>query len=111
AKYVKAHAKVITHPGTGSTFTVVSSAAEAQQGANIHGAIIDELHVHKTPDLVQTIETGRGSRRQPLVVIITTADEGKPATIYALRRERVEQVAGGTIKAPHIYGVVWAADA
>jgi phage terminase large subunit-like protein len=108
--YVKAYAKQITHPATGSTFSVVSSSAEAQHGANIHGAIIDELHIHKTPDLVETIETGRGSRTQPLIVIITTADEGKPDTIYSRRRERVESVANGTLKAPHIYGVVWAAE-
>jgi len=108
--FVKAYARRIVHPGTGSYFGVVSSAADAQHGANIHGAIIDELHIHKTPDLVETIETGRGSRRQPLIVIITTADEGKPETIYARRRERVEQIARGVLHAPHIFGVIWAAD-
>jgi phage terminase large subunit-like protein len=109
--FVKPFANRIVHPGTGSYFQVIANAADAQHGANIHGAIIDELHVHKSPELVEALETGRGSRTQPLIVIITTADDGRPNTIYSRRRLRVEQAASGSIKAPHIFGVIWGADA
>lgn len=98
----------ILHPKSGSYFGLVSSAADAQHGANIHGAIIDELHVHKTPDLVETIETGTGSRDQPLVAMITTADSGKPGTIYARKRHKIEQLARGVFKDPTTFGVVFA---
>lgn len=98
----------ILHPRTGSYFQVISSAADAQHGANLHGAIIDELHIHKTPDLVETISTGTGSRDQPLVVIITTADEGKTATIYARKRKYIERLAAGVFQDPSTYGVVFA---
>src|ERR1051325_3922645 len=107
---VKAFTKKITHPASGSYFTVVSSVAEALHGSNVHGGIIDELHVHKSPDLVETIETGTGSRRQPLVVIITTADGAKQESIYARRRQYVEQLARGALHDPDTYGVVWGAD-
>lgn len=107
---VKAFTKKITHPASGSYFTVVSSVAEALHGANVHGGIIDELHVHKSPDLVETIETGTGSRRQPLVVIITTADEGKQESIYDRRRQYVEQLARGALHDPDTFGVVWGAE-
>lgn len=107
---VKAFTKKITHPASGSYFTVVSSVAEALHGANVHGGIIDELHVHKSPDLVETIETGTGSRRQPLVVIITTADEGKQESIYDRRRQYVEQLARGSLHDPDTFGVVWGAE-
>lgn len=100
----------IIHNATASYFAVVSSVAEALHGANVHGAVIDELHVHKDPELVETIESGTGSRRQPLVVIITTADDGRQGTIYARKRERVERLSRGTITDPTAYGVVWAAD-
>ncbi len=109
-KHVKALQKRILHPRSGSYFEVVSNVADAQHGANVHAAVIDELHIHKDPELVETIETGRGSRRQPLVVIITTADDGKPDTIYERRRKRVEECATGTIKASNVYGVIWAAE-
>jgi phage terminase large subunit-like protein len=109
--YVKTVAKRIVHTASGSYVEVVTSAADAQHGANIHGAVIDELHVHKTPDLVETIETGTGSRTQPLVVIITTADSGKRHTIYDRKRTRIEQLARGALKDETQYGVVWCADA
>lgn len=108
--HVKTVTKRVIHPRSGSYIEVVSSAADAQHGANIHCAIVDELHVHKSPDLVETIETGTGSRRQPLVVIITTADSGKRHTIYDRKRDRVEQLARGALEDPTTYGVVWCAD-
>lgn len=97
----------IIHPASGSSFTAVSSVAETQHGANISGAIIDELHVHKKRDLVDAIETGTASREQPLVIIITTPDDGKPGTIYAAKRRMVEQLASGALKDPSTYGVVF----
>lgn len=108
-KHVRAYTKKIVHPRSGSYIEVVSSVADAQHGANIHCSVTDELHVHKTPDLVETLETGTGSRRQPLNAIITTADSGKQGTIYARKRGYIEQLAAGTIKDAATYGVVWAA--
>jgi phage terminase large subunit-like protein len=99
----------IVHAKSNSYFGVISSTADAQHGANLHGAIIDELHIHKTPDLVETIETGTGSRDQPLVAMITTADTGKPNTVYARKRRYIEQLAKGVFKDPSTFGVVFAA--
>jgi phage terminase large subunit-like protein len=107
--HVRALQNRIIHPRTNSYFGVVSSVAEALHGANVHGAIIDELHVHKTPDLVEAIETGTGSRSQPLVVKITTADDGRPNTIYARNRRYIEQLEKNVFKDPSTYGVVFAA--
>ncbi len=94
---------------TASYFQVVASVADLLMGGNVHGAIIDELHVHKKPDLVETVETGTGSRQQPLIVIITTADENKPDTIYDRKRTLIENLADGLFKDETTYGVVWAA--
>ena len=108
--HLRAYATKIVHASTASYFQVISSAADAQHGANLHCAVIDELHIHKTPDLVDTLETGTGSRDQPLVAAITTADEGRPNTIYARKRKRVEQMAERVITDATVYGVVFAAD-
>lgn len=106
--YVKAYKKKILHPKTGSYFEVIASAADAHHGANIHGAVVDELHVHESPDLVEVLETGTGSREQPLMVFITTADSGKPATIYERKRLLIEQLARGALVNPTKYGVIFA---
>lgn len=108
--YVLARSNRILHSSTGSYFEVISSVAEAQHGANLHGAIVDELHVHKSPELVETLETGTGSRTQPLVVIITTADDGRMDTIYARKRERIEKLARRVLKDESSFGVIWAAN-
>lgn len=93
-----------------SYFAVISSLADLIHGANVHGAVIDELHKHKNRELVDGLETGTGARSQPLIVIITTADDGRQGTIYAEKRRYCEQLARGVIKDPTFYGVVWAAD-
>ena len=108
-KNFKAYAKKITHPRSGSYFTVVASVAEALHGANLHAAVVDELHVHKDGALLEAIETGTGSRDQPMVAIITTADDGAQATPYDIKRRRIEQLADRVLKLPHVYGVIWAA--
>jgi phage terminase large subunit-like protein len=109
-RHVKPLKGVILHPKSGSYFKPISSVAGAQHGANIHNAIIDELHEHKTPELVETIETGTGSRRQSLVVITTTADAGKRESVYDRKRQRVEKLARRVFVAHSVYGVVWAAE-
>lgn len=100
----------VIHSASNSYFMVVSSVADLLHGANVHGAVIDELHIHKTRDLVDAVETGTGARTQPLVVIITTADDSRPDTIYAEKRDYVEQLARGSIVDPTFYGVIWAAE-
>lgn len=101
---------LLEHPETGSIFRALSSDGSRQHGLNVHGAVIDEVHVHKTPDLVEALETGVGSREQPLVVFITTADAGEEGSIYATKREYLEGVASGAIVDPTFFGVVFGAD-
>ncbi|MFT9059706.1 terminase large subunit [Bifidobacterium aquikefiri] len=107
---MKAHQKRIVHPSSGSYMEVISSAADAAHGMNLHCFICDELHVYKSADLVHTLQTGRGSRTQPLGVYITTPDAGKTHTIYDETRRYVEQLAEQTIHDDSWYGVVWGAD-
>lgn len=110
APYVKSLATRIIHKASGSYFAVVASVGDLLHGANVHGAVVDELHVHKTRDVVDAVETGTGARRQPLVVIITTPDDGRPGTIYAEKREYLEKLARGVATDPTFYGVVFGFD-
>ena len=58
---------------TTSRFMQLSSDASTMDGLNVHGAIIDELHAHRTRHVVDVLETATGARRQPLLFEITTA--------------------------------------
>jgi Phage terminase-like protein, large subunit len=80
---------------TAATFTAPSSTS---------------LHLHKNRALYEAISTGTGSRSQPLVLMITTADEGLQNTIYAEKRDYLEKIAKRVLVAPSFRGVVFAAD-
>lgn len=54
-------------------FEPLGADADNLDGLNVHGAIVDELHAHKTRALLDILDTATGSRRQPLIFIITTA--------------------------------------
>ena len=107
---VKATKVDITQASSGSFVKAVSSRGDLAHGANVHAGLVDELHVHKSPDLLEAIESGTGARSQSLVFIITTADDGQTTSIYAQRRDFIEKLANRTLKAPATYGVVFAAD-
>jgi phage terminase large subunit-like protein len=100
----------ILHPASGSYFQVVSADAPGLHGSNLAAGVLDELHLHKTGDLLKAIETGTGSRVQPLVFTITTADDGKVETPYAQRRSLIEQLSRRTLQDYSYYGVIWAAE-
>lgn len=109
-KYLRTRQGKILHPRSGSYFKVEANDPSGLHGANVHASIVDEIHVHKTPDLIDALETGAGSRSQPLNISITTADDGKIESPYAHRRSLIEQLAKGTLVDASYYGVVWAAD-
>lgn len=108
--YVKAYQGVINHAATGSYFKPIANVGDAQHGANVHCAVVDELHLHKSPDLIEAMETGTGSRTQPLILFITTADTSRRDTPYNAKRTKIESLASGALVDYSWYGVVWAAD-
>jgi phage terminase large subunit-like protein len=65
-----------------SRFMPLSSDASSMDGLNVHGAIIDELHAHKTRHVVDVLETATGARRQPLLFEITTAGYDRHSICY-----------------------------
>lgn len=100
---------LIEYPSTGSIFRPISSDGARQHGLNVHGALVDEVHVHKNRDVIDALETGTGSRAQPLVIFITTADDGEQTSIYAEKRAYLEGCVEGTIIDPSFYGAVFGA--
>jgi len=110
AKHFDPFQSKIIHKASGSVFEPVANVGDAQHGRDLHGGIVDEVHLHKTNDLIEAIETGTGSRLQPLVLFITTADAGRRHTPYDEKRSRIEKLARGSLKDPTTYGVVFAAE-
>lgn len=58
---------------TNSKYEPLGADADTMDGLNVHAAMIDELHAHKTRHVVDVLDTATGARRQPLIIEITTA--------------------------------------
>lgn len=109
-RHLRALKHRITHAASGSYFQPIANVGDAQHGADIHGAIVDELHLHKDMLLIEALETGTGSREQPLIIYITTADAGRRHTPYDEKRSLIEKLARGVLVRPTTFGVVFAAE-
>lgn len=73
----------LAYRATGSFFRPIS-ADEGQSGPRPHVALIDEVHEHKTAQVVEMMRAGTKSRRQALIFMITNSGAGKntPCGIY-----------------------------
>lgn len=81
-------------PSTNSKYEPIGGDSTTQDGFNLHGAIIDELHAHKGRELYDKLMTARGSRRQPLIFIITTAGFDRHSICWKVREHAVKVLEG-----------------
>lgn len=63
----------IYFPLTASTFEALASDSNTLDGLNSHAVIIDELHAIRDRNLYDVMRQSTSSRRQPLIIEITTA--------------------------------------
>jgi len=68
---------------TMSSFQPLSADDRTMDGLNPHAMIIDELHKHRNRAVLDVLDTAMGSRRQPLMWIITTAGDDSPESVYS----------------------------
>jgi phage terminase large subunit-like protein len=78
--------------GTASKFEPLSSDDRTLDGLNPSLVLIDELHKHKSRAVLDVLDTALGSRRQPLLWIITTAGDDSPESVYAQENDYAVKV-------------------
>lgn len=78
-------------------FQVLSSEAKTKHGPNIHCLIMDELHAQPDRELFETLTRGVIARRQPLILLITTAGDDDES-ICAEEYDYARKVLSGTIQ-------------
>ena len=77
-----------------SWYKSISAEAYTKHGLNCHAVIFDELHTQPNRDLWDVLTTSTGSRRQPLVMALTTAGHDRASICYELH-EYAEKVRDG----------------
>jgi phage terminase large subunit-like protein len=99
----------IAIPSQAASFKPLSRDADSLEGLNPHGAIIDELHAHKTREVFDVINLATGSRRQSLIVQITTAGDNKAGVCYE-QHDYVEQILTGRHDDDRYFGIIYTID-
>lgn len=109
---VKIPAQAITQESTNGTFQALSADGHTLDGLNIHMAIVDELHAHKTPDVYEVLETGLGKRPQSMLWAITTAGFNKHGICYKTRDLVTKVLSGATTgaMADATFGIIYTID-
>lgn len=88
--------KTIYDHETGSTFMALSADAPTKEGLNTHALIVDEIHAMKSRALWDALIYGGASRRQPLMLSISTAGVYDIASIGWEQYDYARQIATGT---------------
>lgn len=92
-----------------SKYEPLGADADTMDGLNVHGAIVDELHAHKTRAVWDVLETATGARRQPLLFAITTAGTDQTSVCYE-QHEYAERILKGTVEDDSYFAFIAAAD-
>lgn len=92
-----------------SKFEPLGADSKTQDGLNVHCAVIDELHAHKTRQMWDVIETATGARRNWLVFTITTAGYDQTSVCWE-QHDYVDRVLRGVFDDDSYFGYIAALD-
>lgn len=108
---LKAWAKSISRDETGASFKAVHAKASTQDGLNPSHVALDEIHAHKTPDLLNVLTSAAGARSNPLWLYTTTEGYTNPGP-WAEIRQFVKKMLSGVFgnTADHFLAVFYAVD-
>jgi len=104
-------AKSISRFETGASFKPIHAKASTQDGLNPSHVGLDEIHAHKTPDLLNVLTSAAGARANPLWLYTTTEGYTNPGP-WAELRQFAKQLLAGVFghEADHFLVVFYALD-
>jgi len=111
-KVIPSTRRIVRRDGAGF-YTVLSADGDLQDGIEPSVALIDELHRWKTAKaqtLYDVITRGTISRREPLVVEITTAGDVYESPICWSEHEYARQILEGSVRSDRFFAAIWAAN-
>lgn len=94
SKYLSVYRDTIKFDKTKSWLKVLASDSTKLDGPNPSTFILDEYHAAKNNSMKAVLESGQGTRENPLAIIITTAGFDKLGPCYELRTTGTEILKG-----------------
>jgi phage terminase large subunit-like protein len=99
----------ITLPEAASSAKPLNAEGSTLDGLNIHFAVVDELHAHKTRAVYDVLDSATGARSQPLISMITTAGFDRSGICYEQRDYSIK-VLERTVPDETWFGVIYTID-
>lgn len=94
---------------TASSCRPLNAEGSTLDGLNIHCAVVDELHAHKTRAVYDVLDSATGARSQPLILMITTAGSDRSGICYE-QRDYTIKVLDRVIEDESWFGVIYTLD-
>lgn len=100
----------ITCYDNGGTYKPINSKASNQDGLNPSCTILDEIHAHKSHDLLNVLRSAAGARKNPLFLYTTTEGYESEGPWPELRHFAEQVLEGVVTDADHFFCVIYALD-
>ncbi|MEY2689754.1 MAG: hypothetical protein RL375_3953 [Pseudomonadota bacterium] len=99
----------LTVAATSSKAAPLAAEGSTMDGLNVHFALLDELHAHKTRAVYDVIDSARGAREQSLLWTITTAGSDRIGICYE-RRTHVTKILERVVRDDRVFGIIYTID-
>jgi len=103
----RAHELIV--PGEGGWLKPISSEKRGLDGKRVHGALIDEVHEHGTPDVVDKVVAGTKGNRNALIVKTTNSGFDRTSVCW-YQHEYSRKVLEGTVENPSWFAYICGLD-
>ena len=107
--HITVHVNNIFNDDTNSFFRPLGRDHDSMDGLNTSGAIVDEIHAHKTRDAWDKIETSVGARDQSLIFAITTAGFNRQSLCFELHNH-TKKILEGSVIDDNFLGFIYTID-
>ncbi|HCF4467073.1 TPA: terminase large subunit, partial [Pseudomonas aeruginosa] len=104
---IEVNASNMNTPADGGRFEPIIG--DPGDGSSPSCSLIDEFHEHDNSGQYDTMLTGMGARRQPLMFIITTAGANIEGPCYDKRRQAIEMLSG-VVPDDELFAWIWTLD-
>lgn len=100
----------IYFPAKNSFMAALGRDTKTEDGHDPSYGIIDEMHAHPDMGAVHILESGMGTRAQPVIDIITTAGVNKQSPCYSNVRKTVIEILQGIKEDDSTFGIIYTLD-
>lgn len=90
---------------TGCIFKALPADADAAQGFHPSFTAVDEVHVHRSHDLIEAMVSGMAAREEPLLVAITTAGPRRSGPLWEMLHGGNDYPAWGRDLSSYVYWI------